>query len=135
MFIFAFNSPSLTPTKPDKSSPHPPSLFMVHFNIILPLIPRPSKQSLFFVFQQKPCIHYFFTPCVTHALPILSSLSYPRSNNWQEIQVLKLLLIQFSPTSCYFLPLAFFLTSSQVPIVNHLHPVIVSLTWTNFTPI
>ena len=77
-------------------------------------------------------MHQFFTPCVTHALSISSSLIYPPSNNWQEVQVLKLLLIQFSPTSCYFLPLIFFLTSSQVPIVKHLHPVIVSLTWTKF---
>lgn len=53
-------------------------------------------------------MHYSFTPRVTHALPISPSLIYHPNNIWQEVQVLKLLLIQFSPTSCYFLPLVFF---------------------------
>lgn len=53
-------------------------------------------------------MHYSFTSCVTHALPISSSLVYHSNNTQQEVQVLKLLLIQLSPTTCYFLPLAFF---------------------------
>ena len=53
-------------------------------------------------------MHYSFTPCVTHALPNSSSLIYHPNNIWQGVQVLKLLLIQFSPTSCYFIPLKSF---------------------------
>jgi len=117
--------------EPDKSSPHPPNLFMVHFNIILPSIPRPSKHSLSFMFSNKNPVCITLLPHVWH-MPYPSHPLYHPNNTWHEVQVLKLLLNQFSPTSCYFLPLVFFLTSSQLPIVEHLHPVIVSLTWTKF---
>ena len=59
--------------EPDKSSPHPPNLFMVHFNIILPSIPRPSKHSLSFMFSNKNpvCITLLPHTCYMPRLPLI----------------------------------------------------------------
>jgi hypothetical protein len=42
--------------KPIESSPYSYTLFMIHFNIILPSMPRSSKRSSFWVFRDPVCM-------------------------------------------------------------------------------
>jgi hypothetical protein len=42
---------------------------------------------------------------VLHALPTSPSLTWYSNYTWRRVQVMKLLIMQFSPTSCQFIPL------------------------------
>jgi hypothetical protein len=49
-------------------------------------------------------MHSSSSPIVLHALPISSFLTYS-NYTWGGVQVMKLLIMQFSRTSCHFIPL------------------------------
>jgi hypothetical protein len=59
---------------------------------------------------------FLTSPCVLHALPILSSSTWHPNNIRWSIQVTKLLIMQSSPASCRFLPISYF----QTPSINFL---------------
>jgi hypothetical protein len=74
---------------------------MIHFNIILP----PASTSSFWLSNQNPMSilllpHAPYMPCPSHA-PWLHNSNY----TWRRVQVIKLFIVQFSPTSCHFIPL------------------------------
>ena len=74
--------------------------FKAHFSIILTSIHRPSKLSLSFRFSlQNPVRIYFL--CMLHALPICILSCEHRSNIWRLVQVMKLLIMQFSSAFCF----------------------------------
>ena len=72
--------------------------FNIHFNIILPPISRSSKWSLSFrhLYQNPICISHLpstsYIPC-----PFRLALSDYPNNIWQAVQIMKLLIMQFSP--------------------------------------
>jgi hypothetical protein len=93
--------------EPGQSSPHPPSYFsIIHLNIILTRTCMSSLKSLsFWIFNQNPiCIilssHVCYMPCPSHP-PLL----HHSNHIWRTVQVMMLLIIQFSPTSYDFVPL------------------------------
>jgi hypothetical protein len=45
---------------------------------------------------------FLFSPFVPHTLPISFSLTYHSNYTWRIAEVMKLLIMQFSPTSCHF---------------------------------
>jgi hypothetical protein len=53
---------------------------------------------------------------VIHALPISSSLNDHSNYIWRRVQVIKLPIMQYSPTPHYFIPLS--------PKYSHQHPVL-----------
>jgi len=75
-----------------------PVLAKAPFNIF-------SKHQLSIVSPPKSCMHFFCLPFIWHALPIKSSLTWvPKA--WQGVQIVRLLIINFSPPSSYFCPLS-----------------------------
>ena len=56
--------------KPREASPM--HLFKFQFNIVLPSMPRPSRQSLSFMFDNQNPVHIYFA-CMLHAMPTSSS--------------------------------------------------------------
>jgi hypothetical protein len=61
------------------------------------------------------------SPCVLHALPISPSLSWSLGHynySWRTVQVAKLLVMQFSPTSYHFIPV-WYKYSPQHPVLKH----------------
>jgi hypothetical protein len=84
--------------KPTQSSPYHPILSMIHFNIIHPLL----------VFLVVSFLHAF--PPISYIQSssppdlLWSWLSYHPwlDHSWRRVQVMKLLVMQFSPTSCHF---------------------------------
>jgi hypothetical protein len=82
-------------------------------------MPRSSKWSLQ-VFQPKLCMHFSL-----HMCHVPCSFNPHRPNNilWW-VQIVKLLIMQFSPVSCYFLPLcpSNFLRTWRVIIVYKREP-------------
>jgi hypothetical protein len=57
--------------------------------------------------------HSCYVPCRSHP-PLLDHSNY----NWRRVQVMKLLIMQFSPTSCHFIPLRT-KYSAQHPVLKH----------------
>lgn len=53
--------------------------FIIHFNIIRSSTSGSSKRLFPTGFPPKPCTHFSSSPCMTHALPISSSLMWWRS--------------------------------------------------------
>jgi hypothetical protein len=88
------------------SQPIPSYLTKIHFNIVRPPTSCSSQWSLsFYISHQYPiCIplrpHSCYMPCPSH-LPSLDHSNY----TWRRVQVMKLLIMQFSPTSCHFISL------------------------------
>jgi hypothetical protein len=78
-----------------------PEFCKSHFSKLLPFVC--SKVSkLFFTCQVYWQILYAFlvSPCVLH----VTSISFDRLNNiWLRVQIMKLFVICFSPSSCFFL--------------------------------
>ena len=67
--------------------------FEIHFHIITPFIPTFS----FRFSNHKPTGIY--ATCADHI-----TILFKDPNIWWEVQIMKLFIIQFSPTFCYFLP-------------------------------
>jgi hypothetical protein len=78
--------------------------FQIHFNIVHPPTSWSSQWSpSFWHSHQYPiCIplrpHSCYVPCPSHP-PCLDHSNY----TWRRVQVMKLLIMQFSPTSCHFI--------------------------------
>jgi hypothetical protein len=93
----------LSKTDPVHTTPF--YLSKIHLNIINHLhlgLPSGLSPSAFptnnlhaFLFS-----HLCYMPCPSHS-PSLDHSNYI----WQRVQVMKLLIMQFSPPSCYFVPL------------------------------
>jgi hypothetical protein len=82
----------------------------MHFNTIFPPMPSSSKCSLR-ISPPKPSMHFSSTVLwMTHPSHP-SWYNDPNNIRWR-LQIMKHLIIQFTPVSCYFLPLRPFLTSS-----------------------
>ena len=80
-------------------------LLKIHLNIIVPSTPGLSKWSLSLFSHQNPVYasplpHTRYMPRPSH-----SSRFYHPNNNWWAIQIIKLLIRQFSPLPCYLVPL------------------------------
>ena len=107
-FIIMFTTaPQLIPILSEINSLHalPFYFFKIPFNIILPHTPRSSKWSLSlrFLHQNSVCISLFPHTChITHS----SSLITHSNSIWSAVQIVKPLIMQFHPVSCYFLPLS-----------------------------
>jgi hypothetical protein len=62
---------------------------------------------------------FLFAPFILNVLPFSSSLTY--HSNWWRVQIMKLLIMQFTPTSCHFISLQF-KYSLQQPVLKHRGP-------------
>jgi hypothetical protein len=51
----------------------------------------------------KSCMHFYFLICISHAPPLLWSLSLCYTHTLQGVHIIKLIHMQFSLFSCYFL--------------------------------
>ena len=72
----------------------------------------------------KSCIHLSFLPCVPNAPTILLPLIRSLINVCWAVKVIKLHNIQFSPVSCYFLPLrSKYLYLSEHSNLQHPQPI------------
>ena len=100
----------------------PYHLLKIHFHIILPSTPRSVK-----------CFHSFrchvvcisLLPHSCHLTSPLHSLSFNHQDNIMiGAQIIKLLITQFSPSSCYFFPFRhkFSLQCPIKAILMELHP-------------
>jgi hypothetical protein len=76
---------------------------LYHFNTILPSMSRSSKWSFLQVFPSNPgmCCFPMHATCPNHLIP---TVCYP-NNIWHAVQIMKPLIMQFSPFFCQFLPL------------------------------
>jgi hypothetical protein len=65
-------------------------------------------------FPTKSYMHSFYPALMLHALPISFSFT---NYTWRTVQVMKLLIMQFSPTSYHFIPVRF-KYSPQRPVLK-----------------
>jgi hypothetical protein len=80
-----------------------PCFLMIHFNIILPSPPVFLVVSSFNVsYQNFGCT---FHPCHACYSPYPSHLFGNSNNIWRGVQIMKLLIMQFSPSLCHFFSL------------------------------
>jgi hypothetical protein len=105
--LLCSQEPSTGPyPEPDQSSPYHPILSKINFNIIHP--PRSWFSSGIFAFwlphQYATCIsllhHLCYMPCPSHP-PWFDHSNY----TWQRAQVMKHLVMHFSPICCHFISL------------------------------
>ena len=118
--------------QPDQSIPCPSTHFLkVHLNIILPSVPGSSKWSLSLRFPHQNPVYTFPLPqYMLHALPILSFLIDHLNDIWWGVEIVKLLVMWFSPLSYCLDPLR--------PKYSLQHPQRMFLPqceWPSFTPI
>ena len=98
------NSPPLVPLLRQISSVHalPTEFFKIHFNIILPFMPRSFTLSLSLRFAHRNLYAPLFSlPYVLHSPPISSSWVYHSNNIWWGEQLMQLLVMKSSPVHCY----------------------------------
>jgi hypothetical protein len=69
--------------EPDESSPHPPTKFKIHFNIILPSMSRSSEQSLSFLSSYKKTLHISPFPAMHATCPISIPWFGRPNTTWQ----------------------------------------------------
>ena len=104
--------------------PHPTSHFLkVHFNIILPPMPRCSKFSFSQVPPPKPCMHLSCLQYVPHAPPISFFLFDHQNNVLWGLEIIKLLAMQSLWLYCYLVPLRP-KCLPQYPILEHPQPML-----------
>lgn len=83
-----------------------------------------SSGSFLQISLAKPSIHLSFLPCVPNSPAILLPLIRSLINVCWGVKIIKLLGIQFSPFSCYFLPLrSKYLYLSQHSNLEHPQPI------------
>ena len=77
-----------------------PNFLNIHFNIILSFRPGSSKWSLSLSFPTKayPLPHTCYMSRLSHS----SRFDHP-NNIWQAVQIIKLLIMYFSPLTFYFI--------------------------------
>jgi hypothetical protein len=93
--------------EPAESSSYPTSHFLkIHRNIILPSTPGSTKWSLSLRFSHQNPVYTSSLPHTRYMLgPSHSSGFYhPQSSGW-AVQIIKLLIMKFSPLPCYLNPL------------------------------
>jgi hypothetical protein len=92
--LLCSQEPSTGPySEPDQSHPVSPRSILIlvtHLHLGLP-------SGLFLAFPPISYMHSSSPPFVIHALPVSSSFT------WRKVQVIKLLIIQFSPTFHHFI--------------------------------
>ena len=79
-------------------------LIKINFIVIVPSTPRSHKWSLSSCFDTKTpnnISHPMHSACPAHFILVLF---VHRNNIWTEVQILKLLTMQFSPVFCNFHP-------------------------------
>ena len=78
----------------------------IHFNIIFPPMPASSEWFFYSVLPTKnpvytsPCPHTCYMPRPSHS----ARFDHP-NHIWWAVQIIKLLIMQFTPLPCYFVPL------------------------------
>jgi hypothetical protein len=99
------------PPVPVLSQIIPVHVYTSHFlkiliNIIFPSMPGSSKWSLSLpqVSPPKPCIHLYAPPYMLHA-PSISFSRFDHTNTGWGVQIIKFLIMYFSPLPCYLIPL------------------------------
>jgi len=107
--------------EPDRSSPCPPSHFLkIRFNITLPSTPGSFKWSLSPRFlHQNPV--YSLPIHSTYPVHLIRLHFITRTIFWWAVQIIKVLIMQFSPLPCYLVPLRP-KYSPQHPIFKHPQP-------------
>jgi hypothetical protein len=110
-------SQSLVPVLSQTNAIHALKSFCkIHYNIIPPSMPVSSKVVYFLhVSLSKSCMH-FFSPHTMH-MHCQSNLFENPNNIWWGVQIMKFLIMQFSPVSCYVLPL----TPTYLPSTRFSH--------------
>jgi hypothetical protein len=105
-------------TERHESSPH--QSILIHFNIILsPMSKFPWCSVSFWLFHQNRLFSSMRVARSTHPIhPRLGHSNY----TWQRVQVMKLVIKQFSPASYHFIPLRS-KYSPQHPVLKHPHSV------------
>jgi len=96
--------PATSPSnEPAKYSPHlSPYYPHIYSNIILPRTPRSSTVSSFQLLQPKLCaslVSSMHITCPTHLIPL--DFHHPNNISW-SIQLIKFLIMQYSPSSSHF---------------------------------
>ena len=114
MFTTACLIPILSQSNPDHALPLDLRFIVIlssHYVYIFHIV------SFVQVSPPQLCMRFSSPPCMPHAAPILFFfISSPLNICW-AIQIMKLLIVQFSPVSCYFPLLAPYLP--QHPILTH----------------
>jgi hypothetical protein len=97
--------PILRQMKPVHTTPS--YLSKIDHNVNLP----PTARSSSFLFPSDFPINilyaFLFSPFVLYALSIYPPCLDHSNYMWRRVQVMKLLIMQFSPTSCHFIPLLY----------------------------
>ena len=104
-------------------------------NIILPSTLASSKWSLYIRSPKpRPCLHLVCPHTCYMSCPCDSSYFVLPNNIWWAVQIIKLLLMYFSPFPCYFVPLRP-KCPPQHPILKHPQPVFLpQCVRSSFTP-
>ena len=105
VYYHVWKSPSLVSVLTQINSVHALASYscIIHFNIILPSMPKPSKLSLPSSFSTE-------TVCIS-VLSYTCHIAHSSHSPWfiqhyigREVKIMMLCIIQFFPFSCYFLP-------------------------------
>jgi hypothetical protein len=96
--------PVLSQANPSRTTPF--YFSKIYLNIILPPASRPSQWSLSIWLSHQNPIGISLLPNAC-CMPCPSRPPWLDHSNytWRRIQVMKLLIMLFSPTSCHFIPL------------------------------
>jgi hypothetical protein len=103
----------------------PSCLPKIRFDIVHPPTSCSSHWHLYFWFSQQYLICIFPLPFVLHPRPSHPTWLDHSNYTWRRVQVMKLLIMLFSPTSCHFNPLRSNY-SHQHPVLTHPHSVFLS---------
>jgi hypothetical protein len=108
-FITAFTIArhlSLSWASPIQSIPPKSHSLKIHLNIIFPPTPGSPQWSLSLEFPHQNPIHTSLLPHPRYMLrPSHSSWIYHPHNIWSGVQIMKLLILKYSPLPCFLVPL------------------------------